>query len=246
MKRALLVVLLVFLACSIAFASSSTWRFNIKPDDGSGLYSAGNFQAGCTTDASDGSDALDLKFPWQSIDARDKAVASNIGTANVLCRDIKNTSCVEISYTLAPGTVIQLGKVWDLRVAGLTEADIATPIGLRWFTVSSAALPATGCYNNPGWMVHYWLKMVDNKGAGGAPPNGTVWSIPIPTAHSTNAYFTLSVPTIRLSANDDAHMLSEGYQLHFIEECFVPEPSSMLALGAGLIALAGFARRRRR
>jgi len=235
-------VLLSTSTASLCAGAENNWRFYLLADDGAGMFSASPMTIGVYSSSLDGnysdqaaSDGQDLRFPMAVTVATVKAVEGQF--LGVLWnRDVKSPR--------APWTPIYSGrKVWDLRVAGLGVADSRTPIRLSFLTIGSALLPTPSVSGKP---VKYWLKMVDNRGMAGAPANGTTWSIPIPTAHSwATPYFTLTMPTIRLSGMDEGIMLNEGYKMEFWQEA-VPEPSSMMALGAGIMALAGYAFRRRR
>lgn len=252
-----LVVLLVATTAILAAASELNWRLNIYADDGAGSngsYAQVGIKAGCkdpqTTDALPLSDA-GSDSPWTIGLSTAKTVASVFATdtAGTTPRawavDLKSTNQPWNSqyYDAAFGGE---RKVWNLRVAGCGDASTATPIRLRVLTVGSAYLPsATLTHPTLGAKPNLlWLRMVDNKGITGAPANGTVWSIPIPTSHSSNAVFTLTLPTINITiAKDEQKLIAEGYKLEFYQ---TPEPSSLMALGAGLMALGGLVSRKRR
>jgi len=239
-----LVVVLTITMAAMASAAADNWRFYLRADDGEGMYGANALTIGVTPTSTDGnysdqpgSDAADLRFPIASTPSTVKAVEGvfPVGGVGMLWnRDLKSPR--------APwGPPIYGGeKVWDLRVAGLTDTSALTPIRLSFLTISSTMLPTASI---GGKTVQYWLKMVDNKGVGAAPANGTIWSIPIPAVHLGTAYFTVTLPTLKLSANTEGVFINEGYKMEFYQ---TPEPSSLMALGAGLMALGGLASRRRR
>jgi len=239
MRKLLAVALLLLLACGIASAAENNWRFYLRADDGAGMFAASAMTIGVAPTSKDGnysdqvaSDTADLRFPIASTPSSVKAVEGKF-LSMLWNRDLKSPR--------APWTDIYSGrKVWDLRVAGLTDASPETPIRLSFLTIGPTVLPTASI---SGKTVKYWLKMVDNKGMSGAPANDTIWSIPIPTMDSGIPYFTLTLPTINLTANTEGTFINEGYKMEFYQ---TPEPSSMMALGAGLIALAGYALRRRR
>lgn len=250
MKKLLAVALLLLLACGIASAAENNWRFHLMADDGTGMFSAAPMTIGVHSSSLDGnysdqaaSDGQDLRFPIAVTMATVKAVEGQF-LGMLWNRDVKSprppwTAPIYYDASYPP---YYHKKVWDLRIAGLSQADTRTPTRLMFLTVSSATLPAATLGSRP---LRYYLEMVDNKGKVGAPANGTIWSIPIPTAHSwATPYFTLTLPTITLSANTESTFINEGYKMEFWQEA-VPEPSSMMALGVGFMALAGYARRRR-
>lgn len=267
MKKVLAIACLValFIAATVIVASASelNWRLNIFADNGagaSGSYAQVGIKAGCKdpqpTDALPLSDA-GSDSPWTIGLATAKTVASVFATdtdgntPRAWAVDLKSTNqpwgSQYYDENYAP---FYHKKVWSLRVAGAGEADTLTPIRLRIMTVSAAYLPSQTLTFSSTPLVKvpnkFWLKMVNNRGQEGAPANGTIWAIPIPTSHVTggSVAFTLTLPTLNISvAKDEAKLISEGYVMEFYQ---TPEPSSLLALGAGLMGLAGFASKRRR
>jgi len=237
-----LVVVLTITMAAMASAAEDNWRFYLKADDGAGMYAASAMTIGVTPTSKDGnyadqaaSDTADLRFPIAATSATVKAVEGQF-LSMLWNRDLKSPRPPWIVPYLPP-----VEKVWDLRVAGLTDTSALTPIRLSFLTISSAMFPTAKI---GGRGVKYWLRMVDNQEVEGAPLNGTVWSIPIPTVHSnTIPYFTVTLPTLKLISNTEGTFINDGYKMEFYQ---TPEPSSLLALGAGLMGLAGFASRRRR
>lgn len=151
-------------------------------------------------------------------------------------------------------------KIWDMRIFAYGTGDIAKPIRLKFSTVGSTVQPPLTLPNVGGFSgaASYYLRMVDNRGIEGAPANynpeltlaqnvalGSAWVIPVPTGPvaANSMFFSLNLPTLNLSVKDEGHAITEGYVMQFYQ---TPEPSSLLALGTGLMGLAGFVSRRRR
>ena len=266
MKKVIVVLSLLavlFLSmCSTGFASELNWRINIKADNGAGMSSS-SAQLGILAGKKDPqpTDALPLSdagtdSPWVAAVSTLKTVATvfPLDTAGL----VKKAWAVDIKSANQPWNdqyfdpdypPYKHRKVWPLRVAGCGMAITSTPIRLQFLTVGAMVLPSKLLTYSAGPPVvtvgnRFWLKMVDNKGKEGAPANGKVWAIPIPTSHTTISFFTITLPTINITVNTSMDkLIEEGYVMEFYQ---TPEPSSLLALGAGLMGLAGFASKRRR
>jgi len=253
----LLVVLSLALATG-ASASENSWRFNIRTEDGDGFNSQTEVIGVYSTskdplpsDVAPLSDAQDVR--WSSLTHMEMGIGGvfpkdTAGTQAMWARDIKSARKPwDEAYYDPTFPPYYHRKVWDLRVAGCGWATNST-IRLQFTTIGSTVLPpATVTHPTYGpYAVSYYLKMVDNRGKTGAPGNGMIWSIPIPTVYSGDPYFTLTLPAFNVSvAMSEAKMIDEGYVMEFWQTAAVPEPSSLIALSAGLMALAGFTRRRR-
>ena len=142
-------------------------------------------------------------------------------------------------------------KIWDLRVVGLGSADTKdTVLKIRFVSLAAGVpkneIPVYGSDPVVLKPAAYALRMVDNQGIALAPANGTVWSIPVPAMWQTAVFFSVTLPTFNITASspkDEGLIISQGYKMQFYQ---TPEPSSLLALGAGLMGLAGFVSRKRR
>ena len=257
-----LVVVLVITMAAMASAAENNWKFYLKADDnaGSNAWAAltiGVFSTAATRDGnysdSTGSDASDGTFATGVGQDTASAVAGVFGSPlKAYVKDIKTARAPWEPIYLSGG---ETKKVWDLRVGGMSNAagDI---IRLQFMTINSQQLPTPniGGTDKP---VQYWLKMVDRQaeywtGQGlevpaGLPENGTVWEIPIPTVHNvfpdSPTYFSLTLPMLNITAFTAGSLINDGYKMEFYQ---TPEPSSLMALGAGLMALGGLASRKRR
>ena len=234
------VVVLILMLAGMAGAAQDNWRLRITADDGTGMYPANGAQVGVHFAASDGysSGLYDDGVVYSGIDAD-----TPTGTSTHVAAVIPGQTEVYLKNIMSPRMPAP-ARTWEVCVA----ANVGSPISemrLRVYTVSSTTLPTT---TFDGVSLGYYIALVDNKGMPGAPANGTRWEIPVPTAHSpTVPLWTcpINLPVIKLSERSNAALASEGYRVQLIQEV-VPEPSSILALGSGLLGLAGYALRRRK
>lgn len=240
MKKVLAITLMLLLCATVAMAANqNSWRILLKADDGTGMAPGAGAYVGVYTTALDTKDTQDGSPFSFGTDLP--------GTTNIVEAVVPGEVAVYGKSIKAPTVPCPVPRTWDLYVAGNYNAQ-NTVIRIRAFTVN-AALPT------PEWLpdcpappaLKYYLTMVDNQGKAGAPANGTKWELPIPTAHSTTAYWEspVNLPMIVLSGGNSAALVAEGYKMQFSQEC-IPEPSGLLALGAGLMGLVGFVTRRRR
>jgi len=243
-----LAVIMVLLFTAAVQAAENNWRIQIKADNNNGYYISST-QVGIYPTSLDGYDGQDTAAAFLA-DPDGKQYANWVcipipGRTEAFMKSIKAPLATNDPYPT---------KTWDLRVFALKDA-VNTAIRLNFLLVqtNTAILPPSSFNGVP---VQYYLKMVDNKSVAGAPANGTVWNIPIPTVLSTTIpFFELVLPTgygqehsIILQQPYPETYLTGAYVMEygFAPEGVIPEPSSMLALGSGLSGLLGFFIRRRR
>lgn len=242
----LLVAFTLVLAAMASAQAQPKWRIYIQADDNSnsnyfngttaGVFSSATDGYGLDGPASDSGGDGDSVYNFSST-TTPKSVAFVFGD-KLWKNDIKSTRS-----PLDPAYAGANKKVWDMRVFGYPDSNTDTPIRIKFNVVQSFLQPPlTVSGSKPAG---YYLKMVNNRGVEGAPNNGTVWTVPVPTTPQiANAmFFSVTLPTVKISQKDNTSALNQGYVMEFYQ---TPEPSSLLALGAGLMGLAGFASRRRR
>jgi len=242
------VLVLVLLVSSMAMATESNWRFLIRADNNTGQY-ASDSQLGMYPTSFDTYDAQDKGASFLS-DPNGSQFAAWC-TAIIPSRTEAFYADIKDQRTLSPTAPV---KSWDLRVFALKDAAYSD-IRLRFLSANSSTVllmpPSFG-----GVAVEYYLKMVNNRGVEGAPADGTVWIVPrMSVVSTTNPFWSLVLPSgygtahdVIINPSNPANAAAEGYAMEFGLRPLapVPEPSGVLALGTGIIGLAGFFARRRR
>ncbi len=258
MRKVLTFALAALMVVAIAGASSAAapnplnWRFNFITDNGAGLFAASNFQLGVSPTSVDGPDTI---LPLQDLKASFGTDLPGTGhwTVSLVPGDTTNLYLHDLQSNASPYTYTEPRntKLWNLRVAGNSSATGALHLS---FTTTGLTQPSV---DQDGKPVFYEMRMINNRGMAGAPTNGTIWNIPIPASGTasnvkfwdmavnadTNGTVWGNMPLINVSVPNYASFRDEGYEMQFR---MVPEPSSMLAMGSGLIGLIGVAIRRRR
>ncbi len=243
MKKVLgIVFLLVVLVSAMAYAAEPAdqpaWTVSFTADNGAvslGLAAA-QFGTKTGTVVKDGKD---------NFDGNGMAFTSAAGARFVAFRVSDSTLALNKDYktTLSPMNSVYPGgqKIWSMYVGAQAGDAGVTPGIIKLYTTVTTTWP-TQLPNAVGTMVPvtYTLKMLNNQGL--TDPlyaNGTTWTITNP------ATFSLELPFRQLQANTVANVWSDAYQMELVQSA-VPEPSSLMAMGAGLMGLIGFAARRRR
>jgi len=210
--------ILLVVSVSMASATDTHWRVNIKADNGSGSGAATASQLGVYPTSTDGLDTNDAEAVYTTDITQSYIWAVSVISGKTYSRDLKAGD-------------LGLPKAWDIRVAA-GPASAHTQMRLLFFTAGSTLLPPARVPEASGPAVRYRLVMIDNKGIQGAPANGSSWIIPIPVVHSSSVPFyvmPVNLPIIKLSTYTHASMINEGYQFRLYQE---PEPEPMSIIDA--------------
>lgn len=224
--KTLLLLICVMLVCSAVSASETSWRIDIRADNGAGSMGGIGCLIGVHPGASDGWDEHDGPVvPEPPIPPYAWVVSAIPPDSGLYSRDLHE-------YSLE-------GETWTLY-SGVT-LDYPNPtyrIYLQTLSVS-AVLPPSSIAGKP---VNWRLTMVNNKGIVGAPTNGTAWDFSVPDTIGT-VFFDLTLPVNKVP-QDFGSMQAMGYEFQ-LDVYPVPEPSSLLIFTAGLSGVVGTALRRR-
>ncbi|HUV05767.1 MAG TPA: PEP-CTERM sorting domain-containing protein [Armatimonadota bacterium] len=233
--RKVLAISLVLIVCMAvpALASLDNWRVQVRATDSGGSYYGVYAQIGVYPGATDGADVTyDFEAAYAQGQLSQAWIASEIGTRTYSV-DLHGQSATGEAYTLKAG----VGSDYPDPDYGSGESTFK----IGFYTMADMYQVVTG---SP--VPRYRLTLVDTKGVGGGPAwwaDGHVWDLTIPTTANT-AFLTLTDVPNRVVALNNPGMIDDGYEFKF--EQIIPEPSSMLAFGTGLVGLVGFVVRRRR
>ncbi len=217
------------LAIGSAGASTVNWRFNVNVDDGSGSYSGTNMMIGVHPSATDGVDPYDV-LASSNFSYTDQSLVA-------ACMITGSTDIWQRDMMAGDGT---LGNIWNFRVAGMPNSDVSTMRLVFSMLNNSAIQPPVG--NN----IIYSLIMVNNQGVANAPANGTVWDISMPAFYTSDYFFTLGLPVLKITS--DSLMASNGYEFNLVQGTAapVPEPGTLAVMLTCISGLAGYGMLRRR
>ncbi len=238
MKKVLAITLMLLLVATAAMAAENSWRILLLADDGFGNNAGSRRYVGVAPTGQEG------------LDSQDGATASygtdTPGTTNLLSAVVTGATPL-YGKSIKAATLPVPEKTWDFYVAGNANA-VGEGIRIKAMTVANQ-LPTPTFAGAPA-PLQYAIRMVNNRGMVDAPANGSLWLIPTPAVGTAgNVMFwssPINLPRLNLAVGTSAQLVANGYKLQFVQMPPVPEPSGLLALGAGLMGLVGFVTRRRK
>ncbi|HUV05990.1 MAG TPA: PEP-CTERM sorting domain-containing protein [Armatimonadota bacterium] len=239
MKKVVAIICLLIVCMAVsASASLDNWRIHIRTSASTGMYYGAYASIGVYPGASDGLDVSDAESPWIAGHDSMAWTVSELGTATY-SNDLHEQSADKEEWKLRVG----VGSDYPDPDEGSGESTFR----MQFWTIGTTYQVVTG---SP--YPKYRLTLVDTKGGGEGPAwwyDGKVWDLTIPTTANTQFLELTDVPNKVVALSHagligDGSPNSGGYEFKF--EQIIPEPSSMLAFGASLVGLAGFAVRKRR
>lgn len=237
------VALLVSIA-SVAMATEEAWTMMFRASSTNPAQGAGNnMQLGTKTNSVEGKDTNDTKGTFA-------ATTAAVGSLEPTFTDVPPLYQNDFKAKL-----VNAGDSarWDIRLWLGTGYGFQT-LQLGWWASGVNTVPAT--IGGKGVLYELFL-LADPTGehATLVSPTQAIWSSTAPVGGSSTAPLDKLIwtsaaafapegtaGTLKMAAGAAGE---GGIRLQF-KATVVPEPGSMLALGSGLIGLAGFAIRRRR